>query len=178
MASLSLSFSLPLLSSAIDLQVVDTIRKSKTIERLVYVSCNPEGAAKNLVEYDDIIVILLCAYGLERERERERAVVIITLIVVARVHNYVPLVVVVGHENFLLHSHSLCRRKSRSIKGLPFRPVCAIPVDLFPHTHHCELVILLERMKHHELDDTSVDSNQSPKLTTDKQTKSETKPGQ
>lgn len=32
------------------------------------------------------------------------------------------------------------------MKGLPFRPVKAIPVDMFPHTNHCELVVLFERV--------------------------------
>ena len=32
------------------------------------------------------------------------------------------------------------------MKGNPFRPVSATPVDLFPHTPHCELVVLLERV--------------------------------
>jgi len=30
--------------------------------------------------------------------------------------------------------------------GTPFRPVQAIAVDMFPHTEHCELVVLLERI--------------------------------
>ena len=85
-------------------------------------------------------------------------------------------------SNTHVHVYSLCRRKSRSIKGLPFRPVCAIPVDLFPHTPHCELVILLERIKQHELAETdpTTDQSQSPKLTTvtDSQTETETKSGQ
>jgi tRNA (uracil-5-)-methyltransferase len=29
--------------------------------------------------------------------------------------------------------------------GAPFRPVRAMAVDLFPHTPHCEAVLLLER---------------------------------
>lgn len=28
---------------------------------------------------------------------------------------------------------------------VPFRPVKALAVDLFPHTKHCEAVLLLER---------------------------------
>ena len=84
--------------------------------------------------------------------------------------------------NTHVHVYSLCRRKSRSIKGLPFRPVCAIPVDLFPHTPHCELVILLERIKQHELaeTDSATDQSQSPNLTTvtDSQTETETTSGQ
>ncbi len=31
------------------------------------------------------------------------------------------------------------------MKGLPFKPIVAIPVDLFPHTRHCELVLLFQR---------------------------------
>ena len=46
-----------------------------------------------------------------------------------------------------LSTNSLCRRESNRVKGLPFRPVKAIPVDLFPHTNHCELVLLFERLK-------------------------------
>ena len=41
--------------------------------------------------------------------------------------------------------HSLCGRKSNRVKGDPFRPVSAIPIDMFPQTPHCELVIVLER---------------------------------
>ena len=32
-------------------------------------------------------------------------------------------------------------------RGPPFVPVCAVPVDLFPHTPHCEMVVLFERVK-------------------------------
>ncbi len=42
---------------------------------------------------------------------------------------------------------SLCRKKSNRVKGVPFRVVSATPVDMFPHTPHCELVMLLERVK-------------------------------
>ena len=41
---------------------------------------------------------------------------------------------------------SLCKRKSNTIKGQPFCPVRAIPIDLFPQTPYCELVIVLERV--------------------------------
>ena len=41
---------------------------------------------------------------------------------------------------------SLCQRQSNRIKGIPFRPIKAFPVDLFPHTRHCELVVLFERV--------------------------------
>ena len=40
----------------------------------------------------------------------------------------------------------LTRPTSKKCKGTPFRLVQAIPVDLFPHTDHCELVLVMERM--------------------------------
>lgn len=39
----------------------------------------------------------------------------------------------------------LCRPTSNRYKEDPFVPTRAYPVDLFPHTHHCELVLLFER---------------------------------
>ncbi|KAI8847201.1 S-adenosyl-L-methionine-dependent methyltransferase [Chytridium lagenaria] len=39
-----------------------------------------------------------------------------------------------------------CRPPSNKFKGIPFRPVRALPFDLFPHTSHCELVIELRRV--------------------------------
>ena len=39
----------------------------------------------------------------------------------------------------------LCRPTSKAFRGMPFRPVRAVGVDLFPHTPHGELVFLLER---------------------------------
>lgn len=40
----------------------------------------------------------------------------------------------------------LCRREHGQRPGKPFRPVRAIPVDLFPHTPHCELIIQFEKI--------------------------------
>lgn len=39
----------------------------------------------------------------------------------------------------------LTRGTSNSVSTAPFRPVKARAVDLFPHTPHCELVMLFER---------------------------------
>lgn len=39
---------------------------------------------------------------------------------------------------------------SKTYKGAPFFPKKMIPVDLFPHCHHSELVILFERQKKNE----------------------------
>lgn len=44
--------------------------------------------------------------------------------------------------NFL----SLGRPASNTMPGAPFVPKKVIPVDLFPHTNHFELVILFERL--------------------------------
>lgn len=43
----------------------------------------------------------------------------------------------------------LCRAPSNRVKGIPFHPVKAVAVDLFPQTPHCEMLILFERMEQH-----------------------------
>lgn len=48
----------------------------------------------------------------------------------------------------------LAKPSSKLYTGEPLIPVKAIPVDMFPHTKHCELVILLERVS--KTKDTSV----------------------
>lgn len=40
----------------------------------------------------------------------------------------------------------LSRPASKMYHGAPFVPMCAVPVDMFPHTSHCELVIYFERV--------------------------------
>ena len=47
---------------------------------------------------------------------------------------------------FLLSSLSLCKPEGKSYPGRGFRPVRAVPVDLFPQTPHCEMITLLERV--------------------------------
>jgi tRNA (uracil-5-)-methyltransferase len=42
---------------------------------------------------------------------------------------------------------TLCGPKTKSIQGEAFQPVYAIPVDLFPHTPHCEMIIVFERVQ-------------------------------
>ncbi len=37
------------------------------------------------------------------------------------------------------------RKKHVYAMGVPFKPTLAVPLDLFPHTPHCELVVLFER---------------------------------
>ncbi|KAF1411541.1 hypothetical protein FQV23_0000120, partial [Spheniscus humboldti] len=73
-------------------RVVQAIRNCKSIRRLLYISCKPEGEAmRNLLE-------LCCPPD-----------------------------------------------PGKKLAGEPFAPTLAIPFDMFPHTVHCELVLLLTR---------------------------------
>jgi hypothetical protein len=56
-------------------------------------------------------------------------------------------------QRFCFH-FSLIRPESKKIKGKPFVPVRAVPVDLFPDTMHCELIILFERYSDKLLNET------------------------
>ncbi|XP_034949648.1 tRNA (uracil-5-)-methyltransferase homolog A-like [Chelonus insularis] len=67
-----------------------SLRKAKKLTKLLYISCDPKAAIKNLIDF--------------------------------------------------------ARPVSKTLSGEPLVPVKAIPVDMFPHTNHCELVILLERI--------------------------------
>ena len=40
---------------------------------------------------------------------------------------------------------TLCQRESKRVKGRPFVARKAVALDMFPHTDHCEMVVLLER---------------------------------
>ncbi|CAM9264220.1 unnamed protein product [Pylaiella littoralis] len=79
--------------SGVHAKCLRSIRATKAIKRLVYVSCNPTKS--------------LCA----------DAVI-------------------------------LCTPVSKTTSGMPFRPVKAIPVDMFPHTPHMELVMVFERIEY------------------------------
>lgn len=39
----------------------------------------------------------------------------------------------------------LGRPESKTVHGEPLVPVKAVPVDMFPYTKHCELVVCFER---------------------------------
>lgn len=71
-------------------KAIVTLRRTRQIEKLVYVSCDPKAALKNFID--------------------------------------------------------LGKPPSKSMRGLSMVPVKAIPVDLFPHTNLCELVIYFERI--------------------------------
>ncbi|KAG9300704.1 hypothetical protein G9A89_023502 [Geosiphon pyriformis] len=75
--------------AGVDPHVIKEIRKCASLERLIYVSCNPEGAM----------------------------------------------------QNFL----GLCYPTSNQYQGEPFRPTKVVPIDMFPHTPHYELILEFER---------------------------------
>lgn len=45
----------------------------------------------------------------------------------------------------------LGRPTSKTYHGAPLVPVRAVPVDMFPHTSHCELVVYFERVDLNQL---------------------------
>lgn len=47
--------------------------------------------------------------------------------------------------NTLTNFIDLCRPAHEDFPGEAFNPVDAVPVDMFPHTLHCELVVVFER---------------------------------
>ncbi|XP_058794553.1 tRNA (uracil-5-)-methyltransferase homolog A [Phymastichus coffea] len=65
------------------------LRKAKKLNKLIYISCDPKAAVRNLVD--------------------------------------------------------LARPNSKQYFGEPLVPIKAVPVDMFPHTKHCELVLYLKR---------------------------------
>ncbi|KAG7205215.1 hypothetical protein KM043_018300 [Ampulex compressa] len=71
-------------------KVLLTLRRSQKLSRLLYISCNPRAALK------DVMI--------------------------------------------------LARPKSKRCNAEPLVPVKALAVDMFPHTHHCELILCLERL--------------------------------
>ena len=46
---------------------------------------------------------------------------------------------------FVGNAVPLCRPTSKSFQGEPFCPTASYALDLFPHTPHCELIVVLER---------------------------------
>ncbi|KAG7387993.1 tRNA methyltransferase 2 [Phytophthora pseudosyringae] len=42
---------------------------------------------------------------------------------------------------------TLCGPSTKSTQGQAFKPVHAAPVDMFPHTPHCEMIIVFDRVK-------------------------------
>lgn len=72
-------------------------------------------------------------------------------------------------QNFI----DLCRPKSKAYFGVPFVPVSATPVDMFPHTDRCELILLFERFKEEEEKKEVKEVDQTPPLQTSATTEAE-----
>ncbi|KAG8064214.1 hypothetical protein GUJ93_ZPchr0004g38927 [Zizania palustris] len=95
--------------------VIKALRTHPQIRRLVYISCNPESLVANAIE--------LCTPTSEN-REKNK-----------------------GHRGWrTMSSAGLARQRTKSMpKSEPFVPKRTMAVDLFPHTSHCEMVMLFER---------------------------------
>lgn len=95
--------------------VIKILRTHAQLRRLVYISCNPETLVANAIE--------LCTPSPEKiEKNKDNR----------------------GWRN--MSSAGLARHRAKSMPiSEPFQPVKAMAVDLFPHTSHCEMVMLLER---------------------------------
>ncbi|CAI9105106.1 OLC1v1003961C1 [Oldenlandia corymbosa var. corymbosa] len=97
--------------------VTKVLRTHSILRRLVYISCNPESLVANAIE--------LCTPSADKAEK------------VGQKNNR-------GWRN--MSSAGLARHRAKSMPSSePFKPVKAMAVDLFPHTPHCELVMLLER---------------------------------
>ncbi|KAJ6819310.1 zinc finger CCCH domain-containing protein 24 [Iris pallida] len=95
--------------------VIKVLRTHPRIRRLVYISCNPESLVANAIE--------LCTPTSETSEKGQ------------------------GNRGWRRMSNAgLARQRAKNMPNSePFRPVRAMAVDLFPHTPHCEMVMLLER---------------------------------
>ncbi|KAJ9698146.1 hypothetical protein PVL29_007300 [Vitis rotundifolia] len=96
--------------------VIKALRTHACLRRLVYISCNPESLVANAIE--------LCTPSADKTEKGNK-------------NNR-------GWRN--MSSAGLARHRAKSMPNSePFQPVKAMAVDLFPHTPHCEMVMLLER---------------------------------
>ncbi|KAF3783140.1 Zinc finger CCCH domain-containing protein 24 [Nymphaea thermarum] len=95
--------------------VIKALRTHPSLRRLVYISCNPESLVANAIE--------LCTPAINKpEKGKNRGC----------------------WRN--MSSAGLARQRVKSMPvSEPFQPVKAMAIDLFPHTPHCEMVMLFER---------------------------------
>ncbi|XP_026761767.1 tRNA (uracil-5-)-methyltransferase homolog A [Galleria mellonella] len=95
--------------AGLHMRAITQLRNTRKVKRLVYITCSPASAVKNLID--------------------------------------------------------LARQSSKTLRGAPFVPVRAVPVDMFPHTKHVELVILFER----EQEETTVEEDVIHKIETNEE---------
>ncbi|KAF2932498.1 hypothetical protein DAI22_04g002000 [Oryza sativa Japonica Group] len=95
--------------------VIKALRTHPRIRRLVYISCNPDSLVANAIE--------LCTPSSEKQEKNK------------------------GNRGWrTMSSAGLARQRTKSMPNSePFVPKRAMAVDLFPHTSHCEMVMLFER---------------------------------
>ncbi|ESQ51323.1 hypothetical protein EUTSA_v10016347mg [Eutrema salsugineum] len=96
--------------------VIKALRTHPRLKTLVYISCNPETLVANAIE--------LCTPSFEKVNQENK-----------------------GHQRRRgMGTAALARHRAKKMPASePFRPVKAMAVDLFPHTDHCEMVMLLQR---------------------------------
>ncbi|KAL3679740.1 hypothetical protein R1sor_022696 [Riccia sorocarpa] len=100
--------------------VIKTLRLHTELRRLVYISCNPQSLLANAVE-------LCTPLNPERETEKGKGGG-------------------GGGHWKNMGSMGLARNRLKKMPpSTPFNPKRAMAVDLFPHTSHCEMVMLFER---------------------------------
>ncbi|XP_010032006.1 zinc finger CCCH domain-containing protein 24 [Eucalyptus grandis] len=96
--------------------VIKALRTHPHLRKFVYISCNPESLVANAIE--------LCTPSPENNEKGKKD----------------------NRAWRNMSSAGLARHRVKSMPNSePFHPVKAMAVDLFPHTPHCELVMLLER---------------------------------
>ncbi|KAF8749570.1 hypothetical protein HU200_012585 [Digitaria exilis] len=95
--------------------VIKALRTHPLIRRLVYISCNPDSLVANAIE--------LCTPTSEKQEKNK------------------------GNRGWRsMSAAGLARQRTKSMPNSePFVPKRAMAVDLFPHTSHCEMVMLFER---------------------------------
>ncbi|KAG2570258.1 zinc finger CCCH domain-containing protein 24-like [Panicum virgatum] len=95
--------------------VIKALRMHPLIRRLVYISCNPDSLVANAIE--------LCTPTSEKQEKNK------------------------GNRGWRsMSAAGLARQRTKSMPNSePFIPKRAMAVDLFPHTSHCEMVMLFER---------------------------------
>ncbi|KAK3084246.1 hypothetical protein FSP39_010652 [Pinctada imbricata] len=122
------------------------------VENVTYHCCNVEKIInqilKSLQSRDVVAVVDPPRAGLHQKVIRAlRTCPLLTRVV------YVSCNPTAAKNNFL----DLVRTPSRHNKGEPYRPVRAVPVDMFPQTKHCELVVLFERELPSDLGNSDLD---------------------
>ncbi|XP_025823630.1 zinc finger CCCH domain-containing protein 24-like isoform X2 [Panicum hallii] len=106
--------------------VIKALRTHPLIRRLVYISCNPDSLVANAIE--------LCTPTSEKQEKNK------------------------GNQGWRsMSAAGLARQRTKSMPNSePFIPKRAMAVDLFPHTSHCEMVMLFERIGYFSVDTHSV----------------------